>query len=298
MKPTILVALAALSALNPVPHALAVDVLEEISWVGLRDAGRLGAGSVLAGGTGGDAGTLEIRSVPNQPGPYLIFTIENPGVTRTAYAIVGQVRCDGVEGTGYLEMWSHFPGGGAYFSRTLGESGPMAALTGTSGWRPFVLPFFNSVGNPPPERLVISVFLPAGGAVFLSSLELVQFAPGEDPLADFAGGRQWWSSSQAGVLGGTFGAIIGCIGAIIGWLVSKGRARRAAIGVMGTLIVLGVLELAVGAASLMYSQPYHVWYPLMLGGILEVTIFGALLFVARRRYRDIELRRMRALDAR
>lgn len=295
MKPTILVALL---ALNPLPHAFAVDVLEEISWVGLRDAGRLGAGSVPASGAGGDAETLEIPSVPNQPGPYLIFTIENPGVTRTAYGLVGQVRCEGVEGTGYLEMWSHFPGGGAYFSRTLGESGPMAALTGTSGWRPFVLPFFNSIGNPPPERLVISVFLPAGGTVFLRSLELVQFAAGEDPLADFAGGRQWWTSSQAGALGGTFGALIGCIGAMMGWLVSKGRARRAVIATMTALIVLGILQLGLGAVSLAYSQPYHVWFPLVLGGVLDVALFGPLLFVARRRYQDIELRRMRALDAR
>ena len=298
MKTTTLVALAALLASNAAFHAFAEEVLDEISWTGLRDAGRLGAGSVLAGGAGGDADSLEIRNAADQDGPHTLFAIDKPNITRTAYGIVGQVRCDGIEGTAYLEMWSHFPGGGAYFSRTLGEAGPMAALTGTSAWRPFLLPFFNSEGNPSPERLVFNVFLPAHGAVHLSALRLVQFAPGEDPLAGMADVRGWWTSSQAGAVGGTFGAIIGCIGAMIGWLVSKGRARSAVIGVMAALIVLGVLQLAVGAASLMYSQPYHVWFLLMLGGTLDITIFGPLLFVARRRYQEIELRRMRALDAR
>lgn len=298
MKPAILVALAALLTLNAAPHTFAVEVLEEISWVGLRDAGRLGAGSVPAGRAAGDAESLEIRNAADQPGLYSLFTIEKPSITQTAYGIVGQVRCEGVEGTAYLEMWSHFPGGGAYFSRTLGESGPMAALTGTSGWRPFVLPFFNSEGNPPPERLVINVFLPARGGVHLSSLRLVQFAEGENPVAGLAGGREWWTSSQAGAIGGTFGALIGCIGAMMGWLVSKGRARRAVIATMTALIVLGVLQLSLCAVSLAYSQPYHVWFPLVLCGVLDVALFGPLLFVARRRYQDIELRRMRALDAR
>lgn len=299
MRTTNLLALAALFGSMVGSHALAVEVLEEITWTGLRDAGRLGAGSVLDAGSGGSSvGSIEIRAAAQQPGPQTLFSIENPKITATSYGIVGRVRCDGIEGTAYVEMWSHFPGGGAFFSRTLADSGPMAALTGTAGWRPFLLPFFNSKGNPPPERLVINAYIPARGSLYLSTLRLVQFTSGEDPLSGIDGAREWWTSRQAGTVGGACGATIGIIGALIGWLVSRGRARKVVLGLMIALIVLGVLQLAAGAVSLMCSQPYHVWFPLFLGGTLEVGIFGPLLLAARKRYQDLELRRIRALDAR
>ena len=75
---------------------------------------------------------------------------------------------------------SHFSRGGAFFTRTLLESGPLAALTGSSDWRPAVLPFQSS--SSAPEALELRVVLPAGGTVMLAPFELRQYQAHEDPL--------------------------------------------------------------------------------------------------------------------
>jgi len=54
--------------------------------------------------------------------------------------------------------------------------------------------------------------------------------------------------------------------------------------------------LVAGLVALGLGQPYAVYYPLLLfGGILTV-VCGGLLPVIRRRYAEIELRRMTAMD--
>lgn len=276
--------------------AAAEELLEEISWTALREAGRLGGGNLA----GSDSGELVIANTNGGAVEQTLFAIEAPRISRPVYGIRGEVRSEAVEGTGYLEMWSHFPDGAAYFSRTLGADGPMAALTGDSGWRPFMLPFFNSEGNSLPVRIVFNVALPGRGVVHLRELRLVQYAPGEDPLAGAWDGSSddWWTSSQGGSIGGAFGAFAGIVGALTGLMASRGAARRAVLGAMTALVIIGACQLVAGAVAITHSQPYHVWFPLMLGGVIDVGVFGSLLPVAKRKYEALELRRMSALDAR
>lgn len=277
--------------------AAAEELLEEISWTALREAGRLGGGNLA----GSESGELVIANTNGGAIEQTLFSIEAPRISRPIYGIRGEVRSEAVEGTGYLEMWSHFPDGAAYFSRTLGADGPMAALTGDAGWRPFMLPFFNSEGNSPPVRIVFNVALPGRGVVRLRELRLVQYAPGEDPMASGASNGssdQWWTSSQGGSIGGAFGAFAGIIGALTGLMASRGLARRAVLGAMTALVLIGVCQLVAFVVAVTHSQPYHVWFPLVLGGAIDVAVFGPLIPVAKRRYEALELRRMSALDAR
>jgi hypothetical protein len=58
----------------------------------------------------------------------------------------------------------------------------------------------------------------------------------------------------------------------------------------------GLASLAVGLVALALDQPYAVWYPLLLMGVLDPVLAFSLLPSARRRFEEIELRRMRALD--
>ena len=44
--------------------------------------------------------------------PVTVLTIDRPTIKGPHYALTGQVRYDGVEGTGYLELWNYFPNGG------------------------------------------------------------------------------------------------------------------------------------------------------------------------------------------
>lgn len=74
-------------------------------------------------------------------------------------------------------MWRYLPEG-AFFSRSLAQSGPMLA--------------FNLVLKGP-------------GSVEVGPVELVQFAPDENPLGDSAA---WWSGRDANEGGGAFRRLV------------------------------------------------------------------------------------------
>jgi hypothetical protein len=270
------------------------QTLRDLSWGTLPAARPPAAGTVQSADATAGFPYLRIVHAEDVPTRLTVLTLDAPGVTGFPYAIAGSVRYEGVRGQGYLEMWSAFPGGGRYFSRTLG-SGLLRPLQGTTGWRPFVLPMFADAGTSPPAGLTLNVVLAGRGTVDLGPLRLVQYGPGEDPLA--APG-QWWSERTGGLVGGGLGGTIGLLGAVIGWLTSRGAARGFVLGTTKTLVALGVAVLAAGIVAMLRGQPWAVSYPLNLAGLLTTVIFGALLPSIRRRYDAVELRRMQAADAR
>lgn len=217
-----------------------------------------------------------------------VAIIEAPAIKGQRYAVTGQVRYQGVEGAGYLEMWSHFPDGGQYFSRTLADVGSMMQLKGSSGWRQFTLPF-DATGAPAPTRLVVNVVLPGRGVVYLGPLQLVDDLPGADGAAGSL-------DRAVGLIGGVAGGLVGCLGALIGVLASRGRAKRFVTIALVSLAIGGTLAFAAGVVALSRSQPYAVYYPLLLIGFLATVIPLGLRPSIRRRYEEIELRRMRAHD--
>jgi len=240
-------------------------------------------GGSAAGSISGDALAVQAASTG---GVFPLTVIEDPGVGGEGYVVRGRVRYDGVEGQGFLEMWSVFPDGGRYYSRTLAEQGPQGRLSGSSDWRPFELPFHLD-GGPPPERLEIGIVLPGSGTVEIGPLELV-------PLEASQGA--WWSDRTGGLVGGIVGSAIGILGAILGWLVFRRRARTFTLGAMRSAVAAGALLLCVGAVAVATSQPYGVAYPILLAGVILVGVFGGSLRGAKRAYADHELRRIRALD--
>ncbi len=199
------------------------------------------------------------------------------------------MRYDAVEVPSYLELWSHFPDGGQYFTRTLGEAGPMLKLAGSSGWRSFALPF-DATGAPPPSRLVLNVVLAGRGRVELGPLTVV------DQGAGRAEAGAAWTDRAAGLIGGLGGGLLGCLGALVGVLTSLGRARRLVMALTLGLIAVGALALVGGLIAFAASQPYAVFYPLLLIGVLALAVPLGLLPTIRRRYAEIELRTMRAFD--
>jgi hypothetical protein len=224
--------------------------------------------------------------------PVTVLTIDRPTIKGPRYALTGQVRYDGVEGTGYLELWNYFPNGGQYFSRTLAESGPMMKLHGTSGWRSFTLPF-DATGAPPPTRLVFNVVLPAGGVVYLGPLRLTDAPGGQEPAEGISTSAQ---AAAANFLGGIAGALVGGVGALIGVLTAMGRARRVVTVAAAGLIVGGTLAFLAGIVAVTRSQPSAVSYPLLLVGFIATVVPLSSMSAIRRRYQEIELRAMRARD--
>jgi len=237
---------------------------------------------------------VEISGRGGRPTRVRLLTIEKPPVRMPVYAVVGMVRCEGVEGKGYLEMWSEFPGGGRYYSRTLAASGPMQSLEGTQGWRQFVLPFYGKPDSPPPESLTLIAGLPGRGTLVLGEMRLLEYAAHEDPLEQ-AG--QWWGDRAGGLIGGILGALVGCLGGAIGLLSSRGKARRFVLATMGALVALGIVLLLAGLVAVLKRQPYAVCYPLLLLGFLCTVVVGGMFPRIRKRYAELELRHMDAQGA-
>lgn len=265
----------------------AEQTLRSVAWTDLSAAGQLQNGRIVPGGV------LELGSNDQVESTLPIFDLADPGISTPVYAITGEVRCENVRGHGYLEMWSHFADGGEYFSRTLGR-GPMAPLEGSSDWRPFVTPFFNRPEASPPVRLSFGLHHPGSGQVLLRSVRLVQYAAGEDPLRQKG---QWWSESQGGMVGGIAGSLVGLLGGLVGMLAGSGRGRRVAFGALAMIQAIGAIALVSGIVALLRAQPYPVFYPLLLIGVLASGLPIALTPTLRKRYEDSELRRMAALDA-
>lgn len=268
-------------------------LVRDISWSQLKESGQLLTGEIQPGDPPGPEEFLVIKNEQNLPITVSLFALPDPGITTTQYALTGSLSYEGVTGTGYLEMWNHFPDGGAYFSKTLGQSGPMGSLQGSSNWRQFTLPFFSDAKTGAPSKLDFNLVLPGSGTVKLGSLRLVQYPEGHNPLL---APQAWWSEQTAGWISGIGGSICGCLGALIGTLGGLGKARRLVISLCVALIAFGVACLMAGAVALLVSQSYAVYYPLLLGGVICTAVFGGNLPGICKRYRQIELRRMASMD--
>ncbi|MBN2430807.1 MAG: hypothetical protein JXQ27_04995 [Acidobacteria bacterium] len=253
-------------------------VVREISWPHLAKTGRLENGTVVADP---DGPIWQIGQKSVEPAALGIFSINDPGITQLTWALVGEVRHEGVAGQGYLEMWNIFEKG-EYYSRGLAAEGPLQGIAGDSGWRPFILPFYSQAEVGPLLRLELKLFLPAGGTVELRNVRLLEYAAGEqifDPAAVHRLG---------GWLGAVFGGLLGLIGAWVGVLTGLGKARRLAVGGLWLMIVLGVVSLILALISLTQGYPWPVIYPLALVGLLGTGLGLAFRPVVRRRYDPLE----------
>ncbi len=219
-------------------------------------------------------------------GTHRLITIHEPETESDSYVVRGTVRHEGVGGAGYLEMWSYFADGGAYFSRTLAEAGPMAALVADSDGRQFELPFFLN-GAPGPDRVEINVVMPEGGQVWVGPLT----------LEGLGGQSAWWSENQAALIGGFIGVLAGLSGAAIGIFGGRRQQRKLVESLLAVGLAIGIAALIAGAVAFTTGQPRHVWYPLALVGTILTVVDGALMPTMRRAYTAAERHRMRALDA-
>jgi hypothetical protein len=273
----------------------AEQLIREVRWSDLQEQGELEVGE-LAGAAAAEVGrALRVEHEAEAPARLELFAVSSPGIRQLQYAMLGQVRTTDVADGSYLEMWSHFADGEAFFTRTLGDVGPMQKLEGSSSWRRFSLPFRSSPETGVPSRLVVNLVLTGPGTVELSPLRLVEYADAEAlQQAGHEGG--WWNWRTGAVFGTAGGILLGIVGASIGILSGLGVAQRLVLGSLLSVYAAGCLASIAGLAAVVGGQPYHVFYPLLLLGIIAVAVAGPLLPVVRRRYAQRELRRIAALD--
>jgi len=248
---------------------------------------------VAPGGSEVDGAVLHIENTSGSAVTVPILSVVPPRIDKRTYALMGQVAYRNVEEKGYLEMWSTLHGA-RFFSRTLSASGPVGVLSGSSEWRNFALPFHMQEELIAPELLEVNVVLPAGGTVLVGPMTLKQF---DDRAGPYREAGAWWDDETAGLIGGIGGGLFGAIGAMIGILLSRGLGRSLVFGLLWLMVVTGAVFLVGGIVAFLASQPYAVMYPLLLFGVLLLILPLGLLKTVRTRYRNVELRRMQALDA-
>lgn len=229
-----------------------------------------------------------------------LFEIAEPGISSPVYALKGMVRYEDVQGEGFLQLDNHFGERGTFFTKSLAPAGPLGKISGSSDWRPFVLPFSANSGDQAdgasllPEKLSLALFLPGSGTVSISDVALYQYASSEDPLQSSG---QWFGNRSAGLIGGIGGGLLGLWGALIGVLSGRGRARGFVLASANALLLIGVACIVGGVVALATAQPYVVFYPLLLMGIIIVAVIGMLRGKLSARYEQLELKRMQSMDA-
>jgi hypothetical protein len=109
----------------------------------------------------------------------------------------------------------------------------------------------------------------------------------------------WFNPERFGSLyGGIGGAVLGILGGVFGSFGSQaaqsGRHRSLVLGGMTIVALACMLSLFAGLMALLFGQPYGIWYPLGLIGLIGSVVFFGLLPVMRKRYAEAEGRRMDA----
>ncbi len=270
----------------------AEELLKEVSFSDALEGGALPAGELI----GED--TLTIVAAPGKQFQPLI-ELSDPGISSPVYALKGMIRYENVEGDGFLQLDNHFGARGTFFTKSLAPEGPLGKISGSSDWRPFVLPFYANSGDQAggtsllPEKLSLGLYLPGSGTVSIRAVALYQYASGEDPLQSTG---QWISNRNATLLGVIGGALIGLWGAVIGVVSSRGKARRFVLGSANALLLIGIASLGGGLAAIAAAQPYPVYYPLLLIGVILVAVIGRLRGTLSARYEQLELKRMQSMD--
>ena len=163
------------------------NILSEYDWKTMVGESRHAAGILV---TEDGRSCLKIENPNDEPMHARLLTITTPQIKAKRYAVMGEIRYENVQGAAYLEMWSDFPRG-RFFSRTMDEpgSGPTGQITGTSDWRPFILPFEQMRIANPPNRIEVNLHLPGRGVVYVGPLRLVELGT-DQAVLDRAGSNK------------------------------------------------------------------------------------------------------------
>ena len=110
----------------------------------------------------------------------------------------------------------------------------------------------------------------------------------------------WFDGRTAGVVGAGVGCLGGLWGATVGTfsgvLIPRCRGGSLIFGQLWLGVAAGLASLITAIVALIQGQPYHVWYPFALVGLLLTALAGAFVFVTRNRYRVAEEGRMAVRD--
>ena len=97
-----------------------------------------------------------------------LFEVENPAVEQCPLTYRAELKAEGLQGRGYLEMWCRLPGRGEFFSK-----GYKQAVSGTVEWARYEIPFYLKEGQKP-DLIKLNFVVEGQGRVWLRNLELLK----------------------------------------------------------------------------------------------------------------------------
>ena len=257
----------------------------------LNIGGAAQPGVELKGGTWQKEQNMDVLKVLMPAGNHQIqlLSISNPPITASSYILKGRVRGVNVGSDAYLEMLSTFSDGNTFFSRTQSKSGPQGEFSGSFDWHYFSLPFSIGDRKSLPHSLMLNFVGAEGAEIDLAALQLT-----ESPLSRE---NAWFSEQIIGFVGGILGVLLGCFGAMVGVLTSRGKARWFVLRGFNICIALGLLASVGGAVAISLGQPQYICTTLLVSGSFIVLLMVGLQKIVAKRYQEIELRRMQAIDS-
>lgn len=229
--------------------------------------------------------------------PLGVFPIE--GMESETYALQLLVDHNLSGSPAYFEMWTSLNSGGQFFSKTLATRGLMAHLDGVVTDRDVLIPASLEGSSETASKCSLAIVLPSGGQVTIRKARMLDLPAGLSIVTSVPG--QWFPSWFGGVLGGVFGVIAGCLGSFYAYSCRSGMMWSTMQYFPIVLGVVGGVVLLAGVAALVVRQPYHVWYPLMLLGVIALAVAPAIRWQTQRQFAsgaaNFEDRRMQAMDA-
>jgi hypothetical protein len=100
----------------------------------------------------------------------LLFEVEEPALEQCLLTYRAEIKAEGLQGRGFLEMWCRLPGRGEYFSK-----GYQQAVSGTVDWARYEIPFYLKEGQKP-DLIKLNVVVEGPGTVWLRNVELLKTA--------------------------------------------------------------------------------------------------------------------------
>lgn len=141
------------------------------------------------------------------------------------------------------------------------------------------------------RHLVVALVLMINAGVVLADVPPIPNRGGN------ANSAEWWSEQDAGWLGGFVGGSVGILGAVFGVTAGLGKARSIIVPAAIAMFCIGVVLLLVGTIALTTGQPYHVYFLFFIIGGVLTFVMGFNLPMLKRRYEQLELQRMQAMDS-
>jgi len=97
-----------------------------------------------------------------------LFEVEDPQAEQCLIGYRAKMRSESLTGRAFLEMWCRLPGRGEFFSKGLDQ-----ALTGTTDWSSYEIPFYLKRGQRP-DLIRLNVAVEGTGRVWINDVELLR----------------------------------------------------------------------------------------------------------------------------